>query len=67
MLTEATTGLKTLDFFIGEKDYMSLRQAMRKPPIVYLRSSANKVITNLDDELQAKNVREQSRCSAPFR
>lgn len=57
LLTEATAGLKTLDFFIGEKDYQSLRLAMRKPPVVYLRSSARKVITNLDDESVAKKVR----------
>lgn len=55
ILTEATAGFKTLDFFIGEKDYQSLRVAMRKPPIVYLRASARKVITNLD-ETESKKV-----------
>lgn len=59
LLTEATAGLKTLDFFIGEKDYQSLRLAMRKPPVVYLRSSARKVITNLDDESVAKKVQHE--------
>lgn len=59
LLTEATAGLKTLDFFIGEKDYQSLRLAMRKPPVMYLRSSARKVIINLDDESVAKKVRHE--------
>lgn len=59
MLTEATAGLKPLDFYIGEKDYQSIRLAMRKPPVMYLRSSARKVITNLDDEAVAKQVRHE--------
>lgn len=56
LLTDATDGLKALDFFIGEKDYQSLRTAMRRPPIVYLRTSARKVIVNMDNEIEAKKV-----------
>lgn len=55
-LTEAAEGLKTLDFYIGEKDYQSMRLAMRRPPIVYLRASARKVIVNMDNEIEAKKV-----------
>lgn len=50
LLTEATTGLKTLDFFIGEKDYQALRLALRNPPIGNLRTSARKVIINIDNK-----------------
>lgn len=55
-LTEAAAGLKTLDFYIGEKDYQALRLAMRRPPIVYLRASARKVIVSMDNEVEAKKV-----------
>ncbi|CAN0151088.1 unnamed protein product [Pylaiella littoralis] len=49
-LTEATDALKTLDFFIAEKDYQSLRLALRNPPIGNLRASARKVIINIGDK-----------------
>lgn len=49
-LTEATNGLKSLDFYIGEKDYQSLRLALRNPPIGNLRSSARKVIIGIDNK-----------------
>lgn len=49
-LTEATNGLKKLDFYIGEKDYLSLRVALRNPPIGNLRTSARKVIISIDDK-----------------
>eukprot|EP00904_Undaria_pinnatifida_P011296 jgi/Undpi1/7297/HiC_scaffold_22.g09770.m1 len=55
-LTEAAAGLKTLDFYIGEKDYQALRLAMRRPPIVYLRASARKVIVSMDNEVEAKKA-----------
>eukprot|EP00752_Nemacystus_decipiens_P015396 g13729.t1 len=50
LLAEATSGLKTLDFFIGEKDYQALRLALRNPPIGNLRTSARKVIINIDNK-----------------
>lgn len=50
LLSEATAGLKTLDVFIGEKDYKGLRLAMRNPPIANLRSSARKVIIGIDNK-----------------
>ncbi|CAM9603967.1 unnamed protein product [Ectocarpus sp. 8 AP-2014] len=50
LLSEATAGLKTLNVFIGEKDYKGLRLAMRNPPIANLRSSARKVIIGIDNK-----------------
>ncbi|CAM9891819.1 unnamed protein product, partial [Ectocarpus fasciculatus] len=50
LLSEATAGLKTLDFFISEKDYKGLRLALRNPPIGNLRSSARKVIIGIDNK-----------------
>lgn len=50
LLSEATSGLKTLDSFIGEKDYKGLRLALRNPPIANLRSSARKVIIGIDNK-----------------
>lgn len=55
-LSDAATGFKPLDVYIGEKDYQSLRLAMRKPPIVYLRSSARKTIASIEDEVEAQKV-----------
>ncbi|CAN0041386.1 unnamed protein product [Scytosiphon promiscuus] len=49
-LTQATAGLKTLDTYIGEKDYPALRLALRNPPIGNLRASARKVIINMDNK-----------------
>lgn len=57
ILTEATSGLKTLDFFIGEKDYQALRLALRNPPIGNLRTSARKVIINIDNKEAEEKVR----------
>lgn len=56
-LTEATNGLKTLDVFIGEKDYQALRVALRNPPIGNLRTSARKVIIAIDNKDAEEKVR----------
>lgn len=55
-LTQATAGLKTLDSYIGEKDYSALRLALRNPPIGNLRASARKVIINMDNKDEEAKV-----------
>lgn len=50
LLTSAAAGLKTLNTKVEEKEYVSIRQAMRIPPISNLRLSAKKVIAGLGDE-----------------
>lgn len=62
LLTEATSGLKTLDSFIGEKDYKALRLALRSPPIGNLRSSARKVIISIDDKDAEEKVGKGDKC-----
>lgn len=57
LVTDATDGLKALDSFVNEKDYLSIRSALRRPPINQLRSSSRTVILNLIDETRKAEVR----------